>query len=108
PDANRWSTRRCGRDCRRIYLHRPEGRLWALKRAESSGFGPIFVANAQRLTDFDRTSPKQGANHGIVTVFGERPISEFLIVGCQHGWLYPISYDRGENRINRDSHGCTA
>ena len=27
------------------------------------------------------------ANHGIVTGIGAGPISEFLIVGCQHGWL---------------------
>jgi hypothetical protein len=41
-------------------------------------------------------------------VFGKRPISEFLIVGCQHGWLCGISYDRGRIEINRDSDGCTA
>jgi hypothetical protein len=62
---------------------------------ESSGFGPIFVVNAQRLTDFDKTGPKPGTNHGIVTVFGQRPVSEILIDGCQHGWLYRISYDLG-------------
>jgi hypothetical protein len=62
--------------------------------AESSGFGPIFVVNAQRLSDFDKTGPKAGANHGIVTVFETGLISEFLIVGCQHGWLCGISYDR--------------
>src|ERR1700730_2754813 len=37
----------------------------------------------------------RGANHGIVTVFGRRAISEILIVGCQHGWLGRIGYDRG-------------
>ena len=34
-------------------------------------------------------------NHGIVTDAGVRPISEFLIVGCDHGWLGEIGYDRG-------------
>jgi len=34
------------------------------------------------------TSPRANAeNHGIVTVSDPRPVSEFLIVGCQHGWL---------------------
>jgi hypothetical protein len=28
-------------------------------------------------------------------VSGVRPVSEFLIVGCQHGWLGRIGYDRG-------------
>jgi len=33
-------------------------------------------------------SPRtNAANHAIVTVYGTRPISEFLIVGCHHGWL---------------------
>jgi hypothetical protein len=36
------------------------------------------------LSDFTRT---QAENHGIVTVSDPRPVSEFLIVGCQHGWL---------------------
>jgi hypothetical protein len=57
--------------------------------------GGIFVVKSQRLPDFDNASAKPGANHGIVTVFGTGPISEFLIVGCQHGWLYRISYDHG-------------
>jgi hypothetical protein len=35
------------------------------------------------------------ANHGIVTVLRIRPVSDFLIVGCQHGWLVVIGYDRG-------------
>jgi hypothetical protein len=40
--------------------------------------------------------PGVGArNHGIVTVRGRVSISEFLIVGCQHGWLGRMSYDRG-------------
>lgn len=62
--------------------------------SERSGFGPIFVVNAQRSSDFDDAAPKTDVNHGIVTVFGTGPISEFLIVGCQHGWLYGIGYDR--------------
>jgi len=34
------------------------------------------------------TSPRAKAeNHGIVTVCDPAPVSEFLIVGCQHGWL---------------------
>ena len=66
-----------------------------MKPAESSGFGPIFVVNAQRLSDFDNCTAKREENHGIVTVFGAGTVSEFLIVGCQHGWLYEISYDRG-------------
>src|SRR5450631_765481 len=28
-------------------------------------------------------------------VSGVRPVSEFLIVGCHHGWLDRIGYDRG-------------
>jgi hypothetical protein len=43
-------------------------------------------------------------NHAIVTLSGRLPISEFLIVGCQHGWLYGISWDRGI-LASRDSHG---
>jgi hypothetical protein len=31
-------------------------------------------------------------NHGIVTVVVGAVISEFLIVGCQHGWLGQIGY----------------
>jgi len=29
----------------------------------------------------------KAANHAIVTTPDQWPISEFLIVGCQHGWL---------------------
>jgi hypothetical protein len=45
------------------------------------------VAIAQRLRDFDRFARAETANHGIVTMSAASPISEFLIVGCQHGWL---------------------
>src|SRR5436190_15437722 len=41
------------------------------------------------------TARTNAENHGIVTVSGPRPISEFLIVGCQHGWLYGVGYGRG-------------
>jgi hypothetical protein len=53
------------------------------------------VAIAQRLGDFDSFSRAETANHGIVTLSAASPISEFLIVGCQHGWLRVIGYDRG-------------
>jgi hypothetical protein len=35
-------------------------------------------------------------------VFGKRPISEFLIVGCQHGWLCEISWRIEETVIRTD------
>ena len=41
------------------------------------------------------------ANHGIVTVFGARAVSEILIVGCHHGWLGHIGYDRGGSSLPR-------
>jgi hypothetical protein len=63
------------------------------------------VAIAQRLRDFDSFARAETANHGIVTVSAGSPISEFLIVGCQHGWLGLIGYDRGGFEQNRDSHG---
>ena len=34
-----------------------------------------------------------------------RPISEFLIVGCDHGWLGRVGYDRKGIRVSRDSRG---
>jgi hypothetical protein len=33
-----------------------------------------------------------GPNHAIVTPCDVWPISEFLIVGCQHGWLKLFGY----------------
>jgi hypothetical protein len=48
------------------------------------------VAIAQRLRDFDRFARAETANHGIVTLSAASSISEFLIVGCQHGWLWMI------------------
>src|ERR1700726_254713 len=44
------------------------------------------------------------AHNGIVTVFGARAVSEILIVGCHHGWLGHIGYDRGGSPC-RDSGG---
>jgi hypothetical protein len=52
------------------------------------------VAIAQRLGDFDSFARAESGNHGIVTLPAAGPISEFLIVGCQHGWLRMIGYDR--------------
>src|SRR5262249_49563217 len=51
------------------------------------------------------TTDTKVENHGIVTVSGLRPVSEFLIVGCQHGWLCGIRYDLREIGSSRDSHG---
>jgi hypothetical protein len=53
------------------------------------------VAIAQRLGDFGSFSRAETANHGIVTASAASPISEFLIVGCQHGWLRVIGFGRG-------------
>jgi len=51
------------------------------------------------------TSPRADAeNHGIVTVADLGRVSEFLIVGCQHGWLWAIGKIAGI-RVGRDSHG---
>ena len=53
------------------------------------------VAIAQRFSDFDCFARAEIANHAIVTLSAGTPISEFLIVGCQHGWLRVVGYDRG-------------
>jgi hypothetical protein len=53
------------------------------------------VAIAQLFRDFDSFARAETGNHGIVTMSALSPISEFLIVGCQHGWLRMIGYDRG-------------
>ena len=54
------------------------------------------VAIPQRLA-FSACYPRaEGRNHGIVTVLRGPPISEFLIVGCQHGWLGGLNMIAGE------------
>jgi hypothetical protein len=53
------------------------------------------VAISQRLLDFESFARAEIVNHGIVTMSAMSPISEFLIVGWQHGWLWVIGYDRG-------------
>jgi hypothetical protein len=52
------------------------------------------VAISQRLRDFESFARAEIVNHGIVTMSAMSPISEFLIVGWQHGWLWVIGYDR--------------
>jgi hypothetical protein len=69
----------------------PESVLCAdASRHESSAFvlvGWCYSRNVPRIAGRSRVN---AANHAIVTVREGVPISEFLIIGCQHGSLMRI------------------
>jgi hypothetical protein len=67
-------------------------------QAGSSAFVPVMAWQYRNAGLISSTYPHAKAeNHAIVTFSGRLPISEFLIVGCQHGWLYGIGSDRGDS-----------
>ena len=58
----------------------------------SCWFGSVAIA--QRLADFGRSCPARMPQITVLSrISHARPISEFLIVGCDHGWLRRIGYD---------------
>src|SRR3954464_10376187 len=57
-----------------------------------AGASPWQRRNARLISD--SLGPRNAVNHGIVTGNHIGMISEFLIVGCDHGWLVKIGYDR--------------
>jgi hypothetical protein len=63
-------------------------------RRHLSSVSPAGVAIAQRSADFGRFGLVRMPQ---ITVLSREadvgPISEFLIVGCDHGWLGEIGYD---------------
>ena len=65
--------------------------------AESSAFVPVRQrGNRATLRPISAGLTRAKAQITVLSrVFGARPISEFLIVGCHHGWLGRIGYDRG-------------
>ena len=72
------------------------GMLIALAGAESSAFVPVRAWQSRNAWLISAALPRAKPQITVLSrIEGARPISEFLIVGCQHGWLGSIGYGRG-------------